>query len=129
MELTGKLVAIGDIIEGQGARGTWRKQIFAIETMEQYPKKVAFMAWGDRCDDVAVLNLGDTLTVQFDVESREFNGKWYTDLKAWSIKGASLSASQAAQIPNPPQQPLPPMPGTQQQDIYFNTEDSDDLPF
>ena len=51
MELTGKLVAIGDITEGQSARGTWRKQIFAIETMEQYPKKVAFMAWGDRCDD------------------------------------------------------------------------------
>ena len=126
MELTGKLVAIGDITEGQGARGTWRKQIFAIETMEQYPKKVAFMAWGDRCDDVAVLNLGDTLTVQFDVESREFNGKWYTDLKAWSIKGAQPQGA-PAQIPNPPQQPLPPMTG--QQFDMNEGNNGDDLPF
>ena len=127
MELTGKLVAIGDITEGQSARGTWRKQIFAIETMEQYPKKVAFMAWGDRCDDVAVLNLGDTLTVQFDVESREFNGKWYTDLKAWSIKGAQQPQGAPAQIPNPPQQPLPPMPG--QQFDMNEGNNGDDLPF
>lgn len=129
MELTGKLVAIGDIIEGQGARGPWQKQIFVIETMDQYPKKIACLAWNDKVNDIAVLNLGDVLTVGIDLESREFNGKWYTDVKAWSIKGASLSASQAAQTPNPPQAPLPPMPGTQQQDIYFNTEDSDDLPF
>ena len=126
MELTGKLVAIGDITEGQSARGTWRKQIFAIETMEQYPKKGAFMAWGDRCDDVAVLNLGDTLTVQFDVESREFNGKWYTDLKAWSIKGAQPQGA-PAQIPNPPQAPLPPMPG--QQFDMNEGNNGDDLPF
>ena len=127
MELTGKLVAIGDITEGQSARGTWRKQIFAIETMEQYPKKVAFMAWGDRCDDVAVLNLGDTLTVQFDVESREFNGKWYTDLKAWSIKGAQ-SQGAPTQIQNPPQQPLPPMQQAPQFDMNEGNN-GDDLPF
>ena len=124
MELTGKLVAIGDITEGQSARGTWRKQIFAIETMEQYPKKVAFMAWGDRCDDVAVLNLGDTLTVQFDVESREFNGKWYTDLKAWSIKGAQPQGA-PAQIPNPPQAPLPPTTDG----WNLNPNNNDDLAF
>ena len=127
MELTGKLVAIGDITEGQSSRGTWRKQIFAIETVEQYPKKVAFMAWGDRCDDVAVLNLGDTLTVQFDIESREFNGKWYTDLKAWSIKGAQPQGA-PAQIPNPPQQPLPPMQQPPQFDMNEGNA-NDDLPF
>ena len=84
------------------------------------------MAWGDRCDDVAVLNLGDTLTVQFDVESREFNGKWYTDLKAWSIKGAQPQGA-PAQIPNPPQAPLPPMPG--QQFDMNEGNNGDDLPF
>ena len=126
MELTGKLINVGDCQEGQGARGPWKKQQFVIETMEQYPKKIVMTAWGDRGDDVAVLNLGDTLTVQFDVESREFNGKWYTDLKAWSIKGAQPQGA-PAQIPNPPQAPLPPMPGPQFDMNEGNN--GDDLPF
>lgn len=124
MEITGTLVAIGDIMEGQGARGPWKKQLFVIETAEQYPKKVACLAWGDKVNDIAALNLGDRLTVGIDIESREFNGRWYTDVKAWSIKGAARGAP--AQIPNPP---LPPLTGTQGE---FNINEGgagDDLPF
>lgn len=127
MEITGKLVAIGDIMEGQGARGPWQKQLFVIETAEQYPKKVACLVWGDKVNDIAALNLGDTLTVGIDIESREFNGRWYTDVKAWSIKATAQGAP--VQIPNPPLAPLPPMPGAQQQNMDFNTEGSDDLLF
>lgn len=127
MEITGTLVAIGDIMEGQGVRGPWQKQLFVIETEEQYPKKVACLAWGDKVNDIAAINLGDRLTVGIDIESREFNGRWYTDVKAWSIKGAAQGAP--AQIPNPPLPPLPPMTGTQGE---FNINESgagDDLPF
>lgn len=127
MEITGTLVAIGDIMEGQGARGPWQKQLFVIETAEQYPKKVACLAWGDKVNDIAVLNLGDVLTVGIDIESREFNGKWYTDVKAWSIKTQQQPQGAPAQIPNPALQPLPPMPGAESQ--YNISKGSDDLLF
>ena len=109
MELTGKLINVGDCQEGQGARGPWKKQQFVIETMEQYPKKIVMTAWGDRVNDLEFLYIGDTLTVKFDLDSREYNGRWYLEAKAWDIKGAQQQPQGApAQIPNPPQQPLPP---------------------
>lgn len=129
MEITGRLTHFGDRVEGQSQRGPWRKQLFVIETLEQYPCKVALLAWNDQCDTLDVLNLGDTITAQISIESREFNDKWYTDVKAYNIKGASQQSPQVAQVPNPPLAPLTPMPGAQQQNMNFNTEGSDDLPF
>ena len=129
MELTGKLINVGDCQEGQGARGPWKKQQFVIETMEQYPKKIVMTAWGDRVNDLEFLYIGDTLTVKFDLDSREYNGRWYLEAKAWDIKGAQQQQPQGApaQIPNPPQAPLPPMPG--QQFDMNEGNNGDDLPF
>ena len=70
MQITGKLVAIGDIQQGQGARGAWTKQTIVIETMEQYPKKIACLLFNDMVDKAQALNLGDTLTLGIDIESR-----------------------------------------------------------
>ena len=92
MQITGKLVAIGDIQQGQGARGAWTKQTIVVETMEQYPKKIACLLFNDMVDKAQALNLGDTLTLGIDIESREFNGRWYTDVKAWKIEGAQMGA-------------------------------------
>ncbi len=72
---------------GQGKNGEWRKQDFVIETQAQYPKKVCISVWGDKIDQSS-LKEGQDVTVSFDVESREFNGKWYTDVKAWKIEGS-----------------------------------------
>lgn len=126
MEIKGTLTHIGDLVEGNGQKGPWKKQIFVIQTQEQYPKNVALLAWNERCNDVDALNLGDVISVSFDIESREFNGKWYTDLKAWKIQGANAAAPQAAQAPAP--QPMP-----QPQNPFANAESlepqGDDLPF
>ena len=92
MQITGKLVAIGDIQQGQGARGAWTKQTIVVETMEQYPKKIACLLFNDMVDKAQALNLGDTLTLGIDIESREFNGRWYTDVKAWKIEVAQMGA-------------------------------------
>ncbi|SDK82381.1 protein of unknown function [Catalinimonas alkaloidigena] len=86
LEINGKVVEVMQPVSGNGRNGTWTKQEFVIETQGQYPKKVCFTSWGDRTDVVKNLSPGQDVTVSFDPESREYNGRWYTDLKAWKIE-------------------------------------------
>lgn len=86
MDITGKLILILNLQTGQGKNGTWQKQDFVIETNDQYPKKICFSAWADKVDELSRYKTGDVLKVFFDVQSREYNGKWYTDLRAWRIQ-------------------------------------------
>lgn len=84
MELTGKITKTLALQSGQGKNGTWKKQEYVIEYGDQYPKLVCFNLWGDKIDQYALKD-GETVTVHFDVESREYNGRYYTDVKAWRI--------------------------------------------
>lgn len=70
---------------GNGKNGVWKKQDIIVETDGQYPKKVCISLWGDKFDK-SLLQPGSRLAISFDIESREFNGKWYTDVKAWKIE-------------------------------------------
>lgn len=94
MELTGKLEKILDPETGEGRNGSWKKQLFVVETLGNYPKKVAFAAWGDKADALGSLTVGQMVKVFFDPESREYNGKYYTDLKAWRIDLEGAGAQQ-----------------------------------
>ncbi|HUR12506.1 MAG TPA: DUF3127 domain-containing protein [Flavitalea sp.] len=85
MEITGKLLQLLPQQTGQGKNGTWKKQEFIIETGDTYPKKVCLAIWGDKID-IGKVSIGTTVTVSFDAESREFNSRWYTDLKAYALK-------------------------------------------
>jgi hypothetical protein len=91
LELTGKLSQLLPEQSGTGKNGQWTKQDFVIETQEQYPRKVCFSAWGDKAAQAKALKPGTFVNVSFNAESREFNGKWYTDLKAWKIDQQSQS--------------------------------------
>ena len=84
MELSGKIIRLLPEISGESARGPWRKQEYILETNAQYPKQVCFMAWSDKIDEFAIKE-GENLVVSVDIESREYNGRWYTDVKAWKI--------------------------------------------
>ena len=84
MEIKGKIVELLPEKSGESANGTWRKQEYILETDSQYPKKVYFMAWGEKIDQFAIKR-GEELVVSVDLESREYNGRWYTDVKAWKI--------------------------------------------
>ncbi|NJK97679.1 MAG: DUF3127 domain-containing protein [Bacteroidales bacterium] len=86
LELSGKLIQILPLQSGNGKNGTWQKQDFVIETQDQYPKKVCFSAWADKADQVKTLTPGTPVKVAFNAESREFNGKWYTDLRIWKLE-------------------------------------------
>jgi len=98
MEVTGKLIAVLSKQTGQGKNGTWQRQDFVIETSDQYPKKICLSAWGDKVDELGGCKEGETLKVFFDIQSREYNGKWYTDLRAWRIqKGAGEQGTSGRQ--------------------------------
>ena len=84
MEIIGKIIECLPLKSGQSSNGEWRKQEYILETDGQYPKKICFMAWGDKIEQFA-LKQGETVDVSVDLESREYNGRWYTDVKAWKV--------------------------------------------
>jgi hypothetical protein len=84
MNIKSKLIKVLPLQSGTGKNGEWKKQDIIVETEGQYPKKICISIWGDKIDD-AVLQEGNLLDISFDIESREYNGKWYTNIKAWKI--------------------------------------------
>lgn len=103
MEITGKLIQKLTMQSGTSARtgNTWQKQEFVIETGDQFPKKICANLWGDKADQLNQFNIGDMVKVSFDLESREFNGKWYTDVKAWKIEHPQVPGMPEPQAYNP----------------------------
>lgn len=87
MELTAKLIQVLPLQTGAGKNGQWKKQDIIVETSGQYPKKVCVSIWGDKINE-SQLQVGNSLNISFDVESREYNGRWYTDVKAWKVEAA-----------------------------------------
>lgn len=85
MQLTAKLIQLLPLQTGSGKNGQWKKQDIIVETEATYPKKICVSVWGDKMD-TSILQPGNQLKIDFDVESREFNGRWYTDVKAWKIE-------------------------------------------
>jgi hypothetical protein len=92
MQLSGKLIQVLPLLTGTGKNGTWLKQEIIIQTSDEYPKKVCIAIWGDKIKN-EILNVGNELTIDFEVESREFNGRWYTDVKAWKMELVNSGAT------------------------------------
>ncbi len=116
MQLTAKLIQLLPLQTGTGKNGQWKKQDIIVETDGQYPKKVCISIWGDKINE-AVLKTGTTLKIDFDVESREYNGRWYTDVKAWKVEAAGSG-------------PIDQAPADDFHDTSFTSSDDDnDLPF
>ena len=87
MEINGRLIKILPNLEGEGQRGHWIKGGFVIETGEEYPRKVAFITFGeDRVAMVQNIPMGSMVQVTFTPESREFNDRWYTDLRCSRVQ-------------------------------------------
>ncbi len=101
MELKGKVIQILQPVTGMGKKGQWKKQEFIVETQAQYPKKVCLSAWGDKIDQFNLV-AGEVISVSVDLESREYNGRWYTEARAWKIEkngGGPVSAPPVGEEP------------------------------
>lgn len=119
MEVSGTVIALLPEVTGQGKNGMWRKQEFILEIPSQYPKKVCISLWGDKIDQ-SNLQVNDSVTASIDVESREYNSRWYTEVRAWKIEKAGANGGGAPY--NAGGSAVPPV-------TTFTEDESDDLPF
>ena len=117
MDLTGKVIAIMEARSGVSARtgNPWMTQEYVIEVPGQFPRKMMFNVFGE--DRIKQFNIqaGEEITVQFDIDAREFNGRWYNDIRAFNVfRGAPAQAVPAATSFGAPGQPADaPFPPTQ----------------
>lgn len=116
LAITGTVTQILPEQSGEGKNGVWRKQEFVLETEGKFPKPVSVVMWGDNIDAFAVKK-GERITAHIDIQSREFNGRWYTDVKAWKV----VRDAEGGPPAQDPDEPFPEPPSDQDQD--------DDLPF
>lgn len=101
MELSGKVFKVMPVESGEGKNGTWKKQQVVIETDSsgKYPKKVCVVFWSDLVNSDSFID-GKDISIEFDIESREYNGKWYTDVKAWKINSSAAASNNNSSASN-----------------------------
>lgn len=99
MEITGKLLSKLPPVNGTSSKGAWTKQDVLIETAEQFPKKVCISFWKN-VPEIQAIAEGTTLTCHINIESREYNSKWYTDVQCWKFESGQVSAPKPSEQPN-----------------------------
>ena len=112
MDIKGKIIQKMELQSGVSKAGNqWKKQEYVLETLDSYPRKVKFDFFGERADQYP-LEVGDVITLSYDIESREFNGRWYTDIRGWKAERYDPAAAQqgAAAAGQPYAAPGAPMP-------------------
>lgn len=126
--IEGKLEKLLPKQTGEGRNGPWTKQDFIVETFGEYPKKICFCAWNDKGKDLAAIPVGTPIKVSFSAESREYNERWYTDLKAYNIESAGLTNQPQQQPQAQVQQPQANVQNAKPQQETVEASE-DDLPF
>jgi len=86
MEVQGVLKQILKTESGTSKSGkTWQKQTIIIETADAYPKQIAVEVSEKALSRLQDYSEGMTITCSINIESREYNGKWFTSVKCWKI--------------------------------------------
>lgn len=124
LEIEGKITQKLPVQSGQSARGQWARQDFVVEYPDgSFPVSVCFSAWGqDKVQELDKYQVGDSVKVAFNVRGREYNGRWYNDLRAWRISPVNPSASVN---PSEAKESTPPPPAAEDMPADFG----DDMPF
>ena len=137
MELTGRIIAVLPAQSGVSSRtgNSWMSQDYVIEVPGQYPRRCAFRIFGE--DRIKQFNIqqNEDVTIQFDIDAREYQGRWYNDIRAYNVIRGQMAPVGAAPVANaapfPPQQAAPaaaatPFPPAQE---AMSEGSADDLPF
>ena len=122
LEIEGRIKQKLSRQSGQSARGAWEKQEFILEYQDgNYPADVMVTAFGsDKVADLDRYQVGDAVKVSFNLRAREYNGRWYNDVRLWKIAPAGQNAAQQPPVQQAPAPTMDDMPA----DIPEN-----DLPF
>lgn len=117
-----KVALIGQVQSGTSMNGEWQKLVFVGDTLEQYSRKIAFTVMKpELINAFQNVRVGDDLEVSFSIESREYNGRWYTDVRCFNVTAINGGVAQTSQPQQPtvqaqptqPQQPMPQNPPQQ----------------
>ena len=131
MEVVGKIIQVlpeqGGVSKTSGKE--WKLQAYVLETQEQYPRKVHFEVFGEDRIKANPCQLDDVVTVSFDIESREFNGRWYTSIRAWKIQQGIVAADGAAAPVVAPVEMAAPQANVATFDAAASMDETTDLPF
>jgi len=113
MEIEGKVVKLMKLVTGNGKNGEWKKQEFILETQGDYPKQVCISIWGDKIEKANVQE-GEMIKASIEIASREYNERWYTDVRAWKVEREMQSGVDQA----PPPEYID-APATEDDDLPF----------
>lgn len=120
MEFEGTVYKIMPVTKGTSARGEWQRQDVVFEMQEGTFARKICVTFFNKPEDAARLKEGAAYTVSVNVESREYNGRWYTDVRAWRLQPKQTEA---------PAAPMPDMPPIAEEPSFASTPEADDLPF
>lgn len=131
LDLVARLIRKMPVQSGSTARGEWSKQEFVVETLDMYPRKVCMSVWGaDKISELKNFAEGETLRFSLNIESREYNNRWYTDVRAWKIDRNTETAPVATPAyPTSPAAPAEMPSSTPMVSGADLGEQEDDLPF
>lgn len=141
MEITGRIIQVLPERGGTSARtgSEWKCGTYVLETMEQYPRKMVFEVFGS--DRISQFNIqvGETMIVSFDIDAREYQGRWFNSIRAWKVDRNLQAASQGAPIAAPNVDPFSAAPQaapvqSAAADLtagapFASNSETDDLPF
>lgn len=127
MELAGKVIAALEPRGGVSKNGNeWKVQEYVIETHDQYPRRMCFDVFG--ADKIQQFNIqvGEELNVSFDIDAREWQGRWFNSIRAWKVERVNPMGAPVppADMPFPPVNAAPAAPAD-----FSAADDKDDLPF
>lgn len=124
MEFTGKIIAVLAPRGGVSKNGNeWKVQEYVIEDHGQYPRKMCFDVFGSEKIEQFNIQMGEELTISFDVDAREYQGRWYNSIRAWKVDRVAAQAAPGA--PAAVAQPVAPAPAPD----FAAGSTADDLPF
>ena len=129
LEIEGRISQKFPKQNGQSARGAWIRQDFILEYQDgSFPAQVCFTSFGnDKVTELDRFQVGDDVRVSFNLRAREYNGRWYNDVRVWRISPAGQAAQQPRQYQAP--QDLPPQAPAPSIDDLPAEDGSNDLPF
>ena len=124
MELEGKVIAVLDPKGGVSKAGNnWKAQEYVIETHETYPRKMCFEVFGEDKINQFNIQIGEEITVSFDIDAREWQGRWFNSIRAWKVERKEAQQS----VPQNDGAPFPPMNAAPAD--FSAGDEKDDLPF
>lgn len=132
LEIEGRIIRKMAVQSGQSARGAWARQDFILEYQDgNFPAQACFSAWGeDKVRELDRYQVGDSVRVAFNLRSREYNDRWYNDLRIWKLSPAGAAPAPQAEQPSFPEAPAAaPAPTLEDMPAFTDADGNDDLPF